>query len=65
MNKLKSKRRSFSSPDQLNHIQLVITNCWSEVLLAAETRNKFGQESLIAEPHLISDKLSPPLLLEV
>jgi hypothetical protein len=62
MNELKSKRRSFSSPDQLNRIQLVIINRWTEVLLAAETRNKPGHESLPAEPNLMSDKFLPPLL---
>jgi hypothetical protein len=40
MNELKSKRRSFSSADQLLHIQMVIIYRWKEVLLAVETRGK-------------------------
>jgi hypothetical protein len=53
MNKLNSKRRSFSSPDQLVHIQTVIINRWEEVLLAAETRHKSEHEVSIAEPSLL------------
>jgi hypothetical protein len=44
MNKLTTKRKCFSSTDQLARIQMVIRENWEEVILATKTKNKSSQE---------------------
>jgi hypothetical protein len=56
---VRSKRRPFSSPEQIDRMQSLIIKEWAEVWEMVETRQELGQESLMAELKLVPDIFLP------
>jgi hypothetical protein len=59
MTQLISKRKPFSSPDQIDRMQSLIIKQWAEVSDMVETRQALGQESLMSELKLVPDIFLP------
>jgi hypothetical protein len=55
MKRNRLKRKSFSSPVQLDHLHMLILERWEEVWLVAAARQTSGQEALMTELKLVPD----------